>query len=107
MLNANDTDTVPTGDDISMTPAQRHAAQTDRVNGRFAGHPESRRRELLAKVDERRQQGKTLWRIARELGVARTTLERWLADRAANRAARTPQIGRSRPLTTGPLHSRA
>ena len=105
MLNANDAETIPLGNDVPMTTAQRRAAQSERRGGRFAGHSEQRRREILAEVDERLKQGKTLWRIARELGVGRPTLKRWLVDRENGTA--TPQIGHSRQLTTGPLHSRA
>ena len=105
MLNTNDAPTIPLGDDAPRTSAQRRAEQSERRSGRFAGHSEQRRREILAEVDERLQQGKTLWRIARELGVGRPTLKRWLEDRATGPS--TLQTSRSRQLTPGPLHSRA
>ena len=105
MSNVNDAPTIPSGDATAMTSAQRRAAQIERRDGRFAGHTEQRRRELLVEVDKRLERGKTLWRIARELGVDRTTLKRWLDDRTSQTS--TPQTSRSSDLTPGPLHSRA
>jgi hypothetical protein len=70
-----------------------------RDRGRFAGYTKERRCVLLAQLEDAMRRGTSFWRAARQLGVGRGTLKRWL-----------DQTQTSLPLThltTWPLHSRA